>query len=203
VRAHPPSPALVIACLALGVALGGTSYAVTRLPRRSVGTEQLKVEAVTRSRIRDSAIVGVKVAPDALKGADIVEGSLGTVPSARRAGEAGHAAQADHASAADHAAVAGALDQVDYRAAAGSVAAAVEATESAPATTAEATATAHCDPGSHATGGGVQVEEGSGLVVGDDYPSGSTAWIGRVESSDPAPHTFTVFVVCARSETAG
>jgi hypothetical protein len=40
-------------------------------------------------------------------------------------------------------------------------------------------------------------------VIGDDHPSGSTAWTGRVESADPAPHTFTVFVVCVRSETAG
>ena len=38
-----PSPGLVIACIALAVALGGTSYAaVTRLPRNSVTTYQVK-----------------------------------------------------------------------------------------------------------------------------------------------------------------
>jgi len=37
-----PSPAMVIACLALGVALSGTSYAkILALPVNSVGTPQL------------------------------------------------------------------------------------------------------------------------------------------------------------------
>jgi hypothetical protein len=37
-----PSPAMVVACLALGIALGGTSYGAIKLPRKSVGTKQLK-----------------------------------------------------------------------------------------------------------------------------------------------------------------
>lgn len=37
-----PSPAMVIACLALLLALGGTGYAATRLPRNSVTTVQVK-----------------------------------------------------------------------------------------------------------------------------------------------------------------
>src|SRR5436190_14489097 len=37
-----PSPATVIACLALAVALGGTSYAAIRLPANSVTTRQVK-----------------------------------------------------------------------------------------------------------------------------------------------------------------
>jgi len=36
-----PTPALVVACLALAVALGGTSYAAVTLPRDSVGTAQV------------------------------------------------------------------------------------------------------------------------------------------------------------------
>ena len=39
---HRPSPALVVACLALAITLGGTSYAAVTLPRNSVGTPQLK-----------------------------------------------------------------------------------------------------------------------------------------------------------------
>jgi hypothetical protein len=202
-RPARPSPALVVAFVALGVGLGGTSYAVTRLPDSSVGTEQLKTKAVTRSRIRDSAIVSAKVAKDALTGADIAERSLGTVPSATRAADAQHAAQADHATAADHASSAAVLDLVIYRAAPGSVEAAAPATDTTPGSTTEATATARCDPGQHATGGGVQVEEGSGLVIGDNFPSSSTSWTGRVENADPAAHTFTVFVICVGSATAG
>ena len=38
---HRPSPALVVACVALAVALGGTSYAAVVLPAGSVGTSRL------------------------------------------------------------------------------------------------------------------------------------------------------------------
>jgi hypothetical protein len=41
-RRFRPSPALVLAAVALFVALGGTSYAVIRLPRNSVTTVQVK-----------------------------------------------------------------------------------------------------------------------------------------------------------------
>jgi len=33
-----PSPAMVVACAALAVALGGAGYAARKLPRNSVGT---------------------------------------------------------------------------------------------------------------------------------------------------------------------
>src|SRR5437868_14364994 len=41
-RRLTPSPALVVACLALLVGLAGTGYAVVRLPRNSVTTVQVK-----------------------------------------------------------------------------------------------------------------------------------------------------------------
>ena len=48
-----PSPAMVVACAALAVALGGTSYAtVLQVPRSSVGTAQLKTGAVTDEEAR-------------------------------------------------------------------------------------------------------------------------------------------------------
>jgi hypothetical protein len=37
-----PSPAMVVACLALALALGGTGYAALKLPRNSVTTVQVK-----------------------------------------------------------------------------------------------------------------------------------------------------------------
>ena len=40
-RRFRPSPALVIASVALFIALGGTGYAVTRLPANSVTTRQV------------------------------------------------------------------------------------------------------------------------------------------------------------------
>lgn len=52
-----PSPALVVAFLALIVALGGTSYAVAKLPKNSVGTKQLKNNSVTGAKVKDGSLV--------------------------------------------------------------------------------------------------------------------------------------------------
>jgi hypothetical protein len=77
-----PSPALVVATIAVVVALGGTGYAAFNLPKNSVGTKQLKNGAVTSKKIANGAVTGAKVNL----------GSLGTVPNAA------HAAAADNAS---------------------------------------------------------------------------------------------------------
>ena len=49
---NPPSPALAISLVALAVALGGTGYAVTQLPKNSVGTAQIKKNAVTGAKVK-------------------------------------------------------------------------------------------------------------------------------------------------------
>lgn len=45
-----------VALLALAVALGGTSYAAVKLPRASVGTAQLRADAVTKAKLADKAV---------------------------------------------------------------------------------------------------------------------------------------------------
>lgn len=62
-RLHRPSPALVVACIALIVALSGTSYAAVVLPRGSVGTIQLKNGAVTSLKVKDGTMTLIDVAP--------------------------------------------------------------------------------------------------------------------------------------------
>jgi len=52
-----PSAATVIALIALAVALGGTSYAATSLPRNSVGTLQLKSNAVTSTKVKNGSLL--------------------------------------------------------------------------------------------------------------------------------------------------
>ena len=87
-----PSPAMVVACIALTVALGGTSIAaIEALPRNSVGAKQLKRNAVTGPKIKANAVTGAKVANDSLTGADVNEATLGTVPSATSAAPSGAA----------------------------------------------------------------------------------------------------------------
>jgi hypothetical protein len=46
-----------LALLALFVALGGTSYAAVKLPRNSVGTKQLKRNAVISSKVKDRSLL--------------------------------------------------------------------------------------------------------------------------------------------------
>ncbi|HEY4097628.1 MAG TPA: hypothetical protein VGM33_19040 [Baekduia sp.] len=46
-----------VAYLALFVALGGTSYAATALPRNSVGASQLKAGAVTSAKVKNHSLV--------------------------------------------------------------------------------------------------------------------------------------------------
>ena len=72
---------MIVACIALFVALGGTSYAAVKLPANSVGTAQLKNGAVTGAKVKDGSLTG----------ADIDASSLGTVPSATHADNATHA----------------------------------------------------------------------------------------------------------------
>jgi hypothetical protein len=54
----PPSPAMVVACIALLVALAGTgAAAVSALPRMSVGTAQLKPNAVTSAKVKNFSLL--------------------------------------------------------------------------------------------------------------------------------------------------
>ena len=60
-----PSPALVVACLALLVALGGTGYAAVVLPRDSVGPVQIRTGGVTSIDVRDASLREVDLSPAA------------------------------------------------------------------------------------------------------------------------------------------
>jgi hypothetical protein len=64
----------VVATLALFIALGGSSYAVSK---------------ISGSQIRNNSIVGEKLKRNTIGGKRIKESSLGTVPSARNAGSVG------------------------------------------------------------------------------------------------------------------
>ena len=54
---YRPSPAMLVACLSLSIALGGTSYAAIVLPAGSVGTKQLKRGAVTSKKVKDYSLL--------------------------------------------------------------------------------------------------------------------------------------------------
>jgi hypothetical protein len=67
----------VISCVALTVALGGTSYAtVLSVPKSSVGTPQLKNNAVTNPKIANGAVITAKIASNAVTSAKVLNGTL-------------------------------------------------------------------------------------------------------------------------------
>ena len=65
-----PSPALVVAGLALAVSLGGTGYAAVVLPANSVGTAQLKNGAVVGTKVKTHSLVAANFRPGALPKGD-------------------------------------------------------------------------------------------------------------------------------------
>src|SRR4029079_1379213 len=77
---HRPSPAMVVACVALLVALGGTSVAaVNAIAPNSIGAPQIQANAVSTSELRNGAVTGPKLRANAVTGAKILNHSLGAV----------------------------------------------------------------------------------------------------------------------------
>jgi hypothetical protein len=99
-----PSPALVIAVVALFMAMAGTGYAALKLPNDSVGAKQLKKDAVT----------GAKVKQGSLEGSDIKLSTLGPVPAAATAAKANSAETAVRATTAESAARADTATSADH-----------------------------------------------------------------------------------------
>lgn len=80
-----PSPAMVVACAALAVALGGTSYAtVLQVPKNSVGTAQLRTNAVVSAKVRNGSLLRTD-----FKAGQIPAGPAGAAGPAGPAGAAG------------------------------------------------------------------------------------------------------------------
>jgi hypothetical protein len=100
-----PAPSMVVAFIALCVALAGTATALpgrarvkkddiaraavraVHIKARAVQSKHIKSRAVTRSKIARRAVGASETGQDALKGENIVESSLGTVPNASNAGK--------------------------------------------------------------------------------------------------------------------
>lgn len=86
-----PSPATVIACAGLAVALAGTGYAVTALPKNSVGTTQIKKNAVTSAKVKNGTLVAADFKAGMLAGAQGAKGDTGATGATGATGPAGAA----------------------------------------------------------------------------------------------------------------
>lgn len=71
-----PSPALVIAMIALFVALGSGAYAAISLPRNSVGSAQIRRHAVTAVKLAKNAVTSATIRDHTLLVKDFKAGQL-------------------------------------------------------------------------------------------------------------------------------
>jgi hypothetical protein len=91
----------VISTLCLFLVLGGgAAFAATKLAKSSVGTEQLKGEAVTKGKLAPNSVNSKKVVNGSLTGEDIASSTLGKVSSATNAEHADSATTAGSANSA-------------------------------------------------------------------------------------------------------
>jgi hypothetical protein len=167
-RPRVPSPAMIVACLALVVALGGVSYAATVLPKNSVGATQLKKKAVTASKLRPNAVSGGKVKDGSLLAADFKAGQLPAGPRGAQGpkGDPG-------------------ISGVEY----------VEKAAPSIAAGAIGGTTALCPAGKKALSGGGVTEESAPFI--ESFPTGE-GWSVVVRNDTGHTIYLDVFAVCAK-----
>ncbi len=179
-----PSPAFIVACLALLVALGGTGYAAVVLPAGSVGTKQLKKNAVVASKVKDYSLMRADFRtgqlPVGQRGPQGARGLPGT------AGAQGPAGPAGPSGAQGPPGVSG-LEQVSKSTASNS--------DNAKFITAQ------CPTGKKVVGGGVRVSgpgEQSVAVTRSD-PSDSRTWEAEAHEhfSTTSDWSLTAYALCA------
>ena len=187
---HRPSPSLVISTLALLFALTGTGIAaVAALPRNSVGTRQLRNNAVVSSKVRNHSLL----ARDFRRG-QLPRGRTGPAGPAGPAGQTGPAGPAGPA---------------------GTTGAGFREADAAAGPGARAFAIAACATGQRALGGGVYLGDstpdnqdaiirsapvnstgGTGFTL---LAPGQTpnAWYGEAFNAGANGATVRVYVICA------
>jgi hypothetical protein len=125
-----PSPAMIVALLALFVALGGSSYAAVKISARdiqrgAVGTRAIANDSVRSADIHNATVSGADVADNSLTNADIDNTNLSAqtaesantatrATTATSANTATNATNATNATSADNADTLDGLDSTDF-----------------------------------------------------------------------------------------
>jgi len=199
-----PSPAMVVACLALMIALGGTSVAaVTQLGRNSVGPRQLQFGAVTTPKIRNNAVSAAKIRNNAVSSAKVRNRSLLRVDFARGqlpAGPTGPQGPAGPAGAAGPAGPAGVIGPITVRNASVLVPGGVQENSAYNS----ARVTASCNPNERAISAGTSWSDDVSdreLMTGELEPQLNpqnqvVGFLGVGLNDSGNSSTFTVHVLC-------
>jgi len=169
-----PSPAMVVACTALVFAMTGAGYAAGMLGPNTVGTKQLKSNAVISTKVKNGSLLRTDF-------------KSGQIP----AGPQGPAGQAGPAGPQGPQGIQGPAGPVhlDYNASAAIPNPAGQQTFGSIA----------CDAGMYATGGGVFSTGGfsSAQEVNSSFPlSNHQGWGAWIDNRGAGAQTFTVYVIC-------
>lgn len=183
------SYANVVATMALFIALGGASYAAIKLPAASVGTSQLKANAVTGAKVKDRSLSAADF-KGPLTGATGAQGPAGPQGPAGR--DATAAAIADGsltgAKLAAGAVTAGKLGTVTVR---------TDSVMIAPSD--GGSVQADCLPGEQLLGGGVDgpVPSADGWVIYGSWPTAAgDGWRGRARNTSAGQEGFSAYALC-------
>jgi Collagen triple helix repeat (20 copies) len=180
-RIHRPSPALVVSCLALLVALGGTSYAAVALPKNSVGTPQLRAGSVTSLKVKDRTLRVVDFAPAQrvqLKGPRGATGPQGDKGDKGEKGDRGEKGELGAPGTSGH----------------------VIVQRTGTSTSGTLAVSATCPAGKKALGGGGFTQTpGAGVSIQNSFPPpGGASWLVVARATNPGSGwNFIAHVVCA------
>jgi hypothetical protein len=193
-RSFRPSPALVISCLALFMALTGSAFAVG-IAKNSVRSAQIVDGTVRTVDLHDGSVNAAKIGPDAVGSEEIAENAVASPEVAQdslTAGDLG-AASVGTSEVADHS-----LSGVDI------APDSIRATELGTITQRNISATiaagkngsvsANCEPGEQIISGGGQPSV-FGVEMTSTRPSGN-GWLYQAKNNTGSDQTITAFALC-------
>jgi hypothetical protein len=191
-RIRRPSPALVVASLALLLSLGGSAYATVALAPGSVGTRQLKNGGVTSEKLAAGAVTAGKVKPYSLLSQDFAPGQLPAGPQGAPGPQGPAGATGPQ----------GPVGKTGLQGPAGVSGYQVITSTSPTGATSEKAVAANCPAGESVLGGGVAAGTTStdALATQQSYPNNdNTQWFGAANdlAANPSAWALTVYAICA------
>ncbi|HEY1366473.1 MAG TPA: hypothetical protein VGF23_05145 [Gaiellaceae bacterium] len=191
-----------VACIALLVALGGTSVAAVTatVPNNSVGTPQLKKDAVTSDKIKSGAVQSAEIKDGTIGGNDIKNAA---VSNAKLAGSSVTSDKVKDGSLQAHDFAAGQIPAGPAGPAGPPGIAGLERQSNQSAlTSGTKTVSVSCPGGKKVIGGGVSVSgDGANKVsVTESFPEAALgSWTATAVEATPSTATWriTVYALCA------
>ncbi len=193
-RSFRPSPATVISCLALFLALTGSAFAVG-IAKNSVRSAQIVDGSVRAVDLRDNAVNAEKIAPDSVSGEEIAENAVASpevAPDSLTDQDLGDASVSS-SEVADQSLTANDLgsNSVASSELAGVT---VRTSTTKVAKGANGSVSVDCAPGEQVLGGGGQPGH-FGTETTSSRPSGE-GWLYQVVNNSGGEDTLTVFALC-------